>query len=410
MNYSHKISALLLLLTATTSACIKGQLSLHKVESDKRAAKLISGDCIDPDLTKVQKGNKLMLCDGSLAEGSLASCSSDGQQSCVTENAFKAADTTGLTAAKIAKGTTVAGVAGSKRDIKQCRSGANLSRFDFSSVPSTQRIPNRINSLAAANTLQFSWNHGLATNDPVQIYCNGTGTTLPGAGNVSTGITYYAIFNTANRIQLSATVAGAALGITGITGCSGSWAVLSPADNIASGFDTIDDYQGSFSFTTAPSTSPWGPDYLCNENNFKLVTGSSSTLNPSNTVPSLGNLTWSQIWQDELSGLYLTNVLYDGNSTMDWYSASQMCGDLDNLNGGAGGKGWRLPTQKELMQLFINGLSKVAIAGGGTDVYFWSSTAASYTVHTAWTVSLNYGYTSDTSRMDASKASLCVRD
>ena len=77
-------------------------------------------------------------------------------------------------------------------------------------------------------------------------------------------------------------------------------------------------------------------------------------------------------WTWDASG---TSNIAVGNKT-----ASQLCSDRGN--------GWRLPTQKELMQAYIDGsyfnLSQ-------TSTQFWSATENSSTV--AWGVFLNNGYT-----------------
>lgn len=116
--------------------------------TETQAFKLTAADCIDPDLTKLQKGVQLMLCDGTVAEGSYeipappvmpdltaltaanvkagvviagvtgsydnrpADCAAHGQVGCVSTNTFKSTDLSALTANVLKSGVTVAGVAG----------------------------------------------------------------------------------------------------------------------------------------------------------------------------------------------------------------------------------------------------------------------------------------------------------
>jgi len=51
---------------------------------------------------------------------------------------------------------------------------------------------------------------------------------------------------------------------------------------------------------------------------------------------------FSQIWRDELTGVYFTNKLFNGTGTIEWRDAMNMCANLDS-GGGAGQ--WRLPTK-----------------------------------------------------------------
>lgn len=160
---------------------------------------------------------------------------------------------------------------------------------------------------------------------------------------------------------------------------------------------------------TSPSSSPWGVDYLCNESNFTNVSGA-APLAPSNTIPTHANQSWDQIWRDELTGLLITNQLYDGVApAKDWYQLNATCKDLDSLNGGSSGTGWRLLTQKELLQILIDGISKVSLSGGTLNSHFWSSTGVSEYTSSAWIVNLAYGATYGNTRSIGTNSALCVR-
>jgi hypothetical protein len=63
--------------------------------ADVLAPKLLAGDCLDPDLSQIPTTVSLMLCDGSMASGSMvlaSSCSSSGEVGCLTTASFIAAD------------------------------------------------------------------------------------------------------------------------------------------------------------------------------------------------------------------------------------------------------------------------------------------------------------------------------
>ena len=412
-------------LLMTKPTCGEGKIQSGSLCVDATTTKASLVGCVDVDLSKVVAGSKLTMCDASTGVGTYvapttsssssssssstsANCTADGQVGCLTTSTFKSADTSVLSASKIASGTTVAGITGTKPDMKQCRNAANLSMFDISSpAAGTVRIPSSLASVAA-NTITLNWTHGLTTNDRVQLICVGGAGTQIGGGPVSVGTNYYAIVTSTTNIQLETTIAGGALAIANSTGCTGTWVIGPPSDSAAQNFDTLDDYNGAQATLTSPSSSPWSSDNLCNESNFTNKTGA-APLAPSYTTPTYANQSWTQIWKDELSGLYLTNILHTAAGGSDWYRLSAMCTGLDSLNGGNGGTGWRLPTQKELMMLYIMGISKVSFAGGSTNASFWSSSGVSNLPSSAWMVSLSNGNTSTSTRNGTTNHVLCVR-
>jgi hypothetical protein len=112
-----------------------------------KALKLTDPDCVDPNLAEVKTGVQLMLCDGTIATGTLvipaapdlsnltagnvksgvtiagvtgnyagasySSCSANGEEGCVTNASFKAANLSNLSAANVKSGVTIAGITGS---------------------------------------------------------------------------------------------------------------------------------------------------------------------------------------------------------------------------------------------------------------------------------------------------------
>ncbi len=90
----------------------------------------------------------------------------------------------------------------------------------------------------------------------------------------------------------------------------------------------------------------------------------------------------------------------------DDVSAAEFCLNL-SLDDGSGVKtDWRLPTQKELMQAYINGaannLPNVAAS-------HWSSTEYFFSQSYAWSVDLIYGYTIISTKDSASRYARCIR-
>lgn len=136
-------------------------------------------------------------------------------------------------------------------------------------------------------------------------------------------------------------------------------------------------------------------------------------------------------WRDERTGVYwsahqgtMSNIFtmascdyftsiprssYDGSDS-DCGLAINYCATLDF----AGRTDWYLPSQKELMQAYIDGIynqagiDEASAAAFVTDNYYWSSSEVSYYSFTAWYVYLNDGYTSNGSKTNTSYGVRCV--
>jgi hypothetical protein len=83
-----------------------------------------------------------------------------------------------------------------------------------------------------------------------------------------------------------------------------------------------------------------------------------------------------------------------------WDKAWSNCQSL-NYNGQTG---WRLPTQKELMEAYTHGIRSAARTNWMTetnmlDGYFWSGSSVSSGTNVAWGVNLANGGTSNANKM-----------
>ncbi len=179
----------------------------------------------------------------------------------------------------------------------------------------------------------------------------------------------------------------------------------SSPDGIADPWDTIDD---SGNWVGSPVIEgPWGDSYVCNTTNFTDVSAAGlAGLTPTGTSPSGANQTFSTIWRDDLTRLYFTNILKNNSAGSNWLGVMNMCANLDS---GDGAGKWRLPTQKELLQLYVNGIAKLAIGGGSLNNYFWSSTDVS-TGGNAWGVTFSRGSSgTGIGRASTTGSAICVR-
>lgn len=136
-------------------------------------------------------------------------------------------------------------------------------------------------------------------------------------------------------------------------------------------------------------------------------------------------------WRDERTGVYwsahqgtMSNIFtmascdyftsiprssYDGSDS-DCGLAINYCATLDF----AGRTDWYLPSQKELMQAYIDGIynqagiDEASAAAFVTDNYYWSSSEVSGSSNYAWTVHLDSGPTYNDNKADAGRGVRCV--
>jgi hypothetical protein len=121
--------------------------------------------------------------------------------------------------------------------------------------------------------------------------------------------------------------------------------------------------------------------------------------------------------QDPRSGLIWSNAIVNTagtatfspttNTAFSWDASAAANIAVGNKTAitlcSAMGNGWRLPTQKELMQAYIDG-SNFNLSQPAT--YFWSATEYSGT--SAWLVNLSFGYTTNNTKVIATQVR-CVR-
>lgn len=137
---------------------------------------------------------------------------------------------------------------------------------------------------------------------------------------------------------------------------------------------------------------------------------------------------FTQIWQDVISGLYATNILYDGSDgfggpgLLRWSDSKDLCAGVVNSGDGIGK--WRLPTMKELCGanyewvtasnvcngnggLYQNNIKNVIFSGGNWLNPVWSSNAA---MGEASSIILADGRFFNLGVSDTDKSAICVRD
>jgi hypothetical protein len=170
-------------------------------------------------------------------------------------------------------------------------------------------------------------------------------------------------------------------------------------------YDSVD--EANFSGSQLPSDAIFGEQYACGLAHWALLNAQGGIGgNLSNC-----NSTNSQCVAVDLQAKMAWTRLTPGVQTRTWSDAAIYCSNLTYK----GLSGWRLPTQKELLQAYINGstgVTKQYLAGfGRADRPIWSATtrAASTEQDKAWYVDWSSGFTYNLSK-STSLGFRCVRD
>jgi len=143
-------------------------------------------------------------------------------------------------------------------------------------------------------------------------------------------------------------------------------------------WDTIDDYANGGTFPAENAFSSISGS-ICSASNWSDATADGTCDAPGDEC----------VMRDRISGLYWTEL----QATSDWATAVTTC---DGLSFG-GQTDWRVPTQKELMQAYVDGaISKanadwITLAQFNADI-FWSSTTVSTNTAQQIPVSLATGW------------------
>jgi hypothetical protein len=297
-------------------------------------------------------------------------------------------------------GAVVNGVTGKLK--VNCRNRANPTVFDIDqgqAATITTGSPGSINITA----------HGLANNTMVRINY----LTAPTGLNNST--IYYVVNAAANTFNVSTTSGGAAINMTTVAGANVTVHKWQPTPQVADIWDTIDDYNNNTSGLPGTVISGWtnndcgGVEASAGDDNvWKDVTTNSGGA-ASNCAADAARCTM----QDKITGLWWSKQQTDAT----WWQAVSGCQNL-NHNGQSG---WRLPTQKELMDAYNHGIRSAAsdkwATGANNDwimeaamrnAYFWSASSLSSFTDSAWSVWLAYGYTNINAKKDPFQV-VCVR-
>jgi hypothetical protein len=309
--------------------------------------------------------------------GTLANCASDGAEGCVvpTGSTIKAADTTNFNGWDIRK--------------KRNSSGTVLT---FAGV--TSQGKSHCRNRANTQTLNGA--------GPNQGFNN---TTLPAIA----GLDFFDTIDDYNN------------NLTGLPGEIPAWTMLIGGTTVTLGSDFA---CGGIYATGDTATGNTGADSgLAHDANGNwqdltpgILPGGANSTNMANGCNATDK---HCVFKELISGLMVTEV---SASTHTWQNALNYCHTLGD--GGAANKipvigdasydDWRLPTQKELMQLYnagvrgLNQTSNLTTFFGDVDTFFWSSSSVSYFTSFAWGVGLGNGDSNGNDGTGPGRA-VCVR-
>ncbi len=260
-----------------------------------------------------------------------------------------------------------------------CRNGGRTGTFDIT-MPQSASVDSETEQLTVTA-------HGFLSNQTVRIsYLFSLVPT--GLDNTTT---YYVIYDDLNTIRLSASTGpggpGAAVEITEV---GADVTVFRWNDGTLNTSDTIDDFNHTNAGGVLISADqPWG-----STNNW--CGGLEAVANDTNvwkdtTTGTCASFPANCRYQDKISGLTWSKTQNAGTA-MAWGKAMDLCNTLTH----DGLAGWRLPTQKELMDAYSHGIWTVVNDNWITSAQmiannFWSSSTLSHSTSFVWTGDLKVG-------------------
>jgi hypothetical protein len=351
---------------------------------------------------------------GNTITPTLADCISEGQDPCVTGLVYKAANMSYVTPGNIKDGVTIAGVTGGYPSATYPLPGA------------TGIIPDLTNfntQLTSAGTFEF-W-------DSAGTRSTGSGDAEITAANVANGITFENLSVTGafappcttdgaleckTNSQFKAINTGAisswdirrgkfAGGIAGELGffknLVGSYdRITGTASTIGiDSYDTVDDYNNGGSLPGSTISPYWGPAPGLNWLRDEI---SDTGAGGGGLQDGTCNGTEICIYIDRVAG---NAWLRDDTTTKNWEAAISYCDGL-NISGNTG---WRLPTQKELMQAYTDGIwgQKLTDKLSLGNYPYWSASTQSGNDANGWIVHISSGLTMANAKTNVERA-ICV--
>lgn len=399
--------------SGTNNSCVSdGEASCVVDGSTFKAAKLSNFNGGD-----IKSGVSIAGVTGSATLESHADCAADGLTGCVTTASYKSADMSVVNGGgNIKSGITIAGVTGQYPSATYPLTGADATAdLDFATFNAKIKSAspfewfdaygNRFTSMGDSDIVAANIISGMTifgtTGTAVSTICSSDGeidcitTTTFKSANTSA-------YN-AWDVRKGKTIGGVAGEITFYKNMANTALYdRTTGDGAVAGldvYDTIDDYNNGGIFPTQNNIG-WdqaaGTNWVMDPANDNGMTGGTA----SNGICDGGE---ACVFKDRL-----TNMMWAKNdaTTRTWETAITYCENL--IYGGY--FDWRLPTQKDLMQAYTNGIwsQKASAALNLSSSVYWSSSTLSFDSSNAWVVHPDYGYTGYNPK-SGSYLAVCVR-
>lgn len=266
-------------------------------------------------------------------------CSGYNAVGCVTTSSFKVLDVSGLTPAVLKSGTAIAGVTGAYPSVSNplpSSSGAALTAATLNA------------RLADAGTT-FEWY------DSAGARYTSTGDAGLVPNKILTGTTVFGVAGSAT--VASAVTAGDVRVGTTLNGVTGSLKVNCRNNANTTNYPgtiAVDDYDFAHGFPTTLASGSTS-DNSCGASNWTDLTSGGCSAADCLIKDSFTGLQWSKLY-----------------AATTHANAVSGCAAL-NYHGMTG---WRLPSQKELMQAYVNGMDSTFVSNLSFTSYVWSSTTS----------------------------------
>jgi len=397
-----------------------------------------------PDFPSTANVRSLDTVNGSA--GTLTDCAADAAIGCVTVTGYKAADMAVAVAANIKRGVAIAGVTGTFPS-----SGAPLPRYIDSGGTTnvtgdggvTTDLTNFTTQLTTAATFEF-W-------DSTGIRRTGSGDSDITEANIKDAVAF-------ENLSLTGTYTGSggsACTDAGQIGClttsfyrstkpfrntarTGNYNnITTPAAVDIDFWDTIEDNNNNLA--GLPADHPWGANYAASSTYWEA---GGTDMNTAGFCNDDADQCFYQdkitglMWSEESSHLDFSSVAaaawpcggatctqthgnvtsvdspgtYGPGAEMRWWDAIYACNQLNTMNFGGYNSGWRLPTQKEMLQANVHGIRSVASEhwiSSNADSR-WTASTSGGNLNNALQVSLSLG-SSGASDKTSFKGFVCVR-
>ncbi len=387
--------------TAICTAELAENCFLPSYSATTQPLRAISYDAINAGKTSMRSSLTL----AGIA-GTLADCSANNAADCVTTATYKSADWTNLTAANIKNGVSVAGLTGTYPSSGNLLSGADSTAdLDFATFDAKLKSSSSFEWWGPSGTRYTASGDGdiVEANVKSGVTIFGTTGTYSGAtipSNCSadaqvgciTTASYPAVNTTALSpwdIRMGKTAGGVAGSISFYKNMAAtSFYNRTSGTGAAAGldvYDTIDDVRNSGAFPTEANAG-WdqatGASWIRDSVSDTGAGGGTA-------ADGLCNGTEACVYRDQITGVFWAQATA---TTRTWEATISYC---DGLSYGTYSD-WRVPTQKEMQQGYIDGIWTQAAASRLNLTYheYWTATTISDDTTQAW---VNYPAQGDTS-------------